>query len=261
MKTARVKSILILILTFVNVFLLVLLLDQRREEERVYRSAVTHLTALYESKGIRFEPTLLPRSASLPALDAARDLAAEQKLAETLLGSASVIDSGGGIYRYFNGSGLCLVRSSGALEASASLPVSDPAAFCASLFDAFGYRSLSAADGVFTAERTAGGVPIYNASLRCTFSGDTLVSVTGSFLPPLSVVEALEGVDAISALVNFLDYCTGSGEVCTEIRSLSCGYLLQSTVSVPLRLTPVWRVTTDVSEYYVNYQTGEIVSE
>ena len=261
MKTARVKSILILILTLVNVFLLVLLLGQRRGEARAYRRSVEELTALFAHNGIAFDPALLPRSVSLPALDAARDTAAEQKLAETLLGSASVIDSGGGIFRYFNENGLCLVRSSGALEASASFPVSDPAAYCASLFDAFGYCSLSAADGVFTAERTVSGVPIYNAVLRCTFSGDTLVGVSGSFLPTLTVGEALEGVDAISALVNFLDYCTGSGEVCTEIRSLSCGYLLQSTVSVPLRLTPVWRVKTDVSEYYVNYQTGEVVSE
>ena len=49
-----------------------------------------------------------------------------------------------------------------------------------------------------------------------------------------------------------------SGTVCTEVRAVEQGYLLQSSASAPLRLSPAWRIETDVSYYYVNLMNGEI---
>ena len=70
-----------------------------------------------------------------------------------------------------------------------------------------------------------------------------------------------DGIDAVSALVHFLDYCGASGVVCTEVSALESGYLLHSTSTSSLRLAPVWRITTDVNNYYVNCKTGEITRE
>ena len=61
--------------------------------------------------------------------------------------------------------------------------------------------------------------------------------------------------------MRFLDYCGVSGVVCTEVSALDSGYLLQSSASAPLRLIPVWRITTDVNNYYVNCKTGEVTRE
>ena len=52
-----------------------------------------------------------------------------------------------------------------------------------------------------------------------------------------------------------------SGVVCTEVRALDEGYLLQTSSASPLRLQGVWRISTDVSSYYVNCKTGEITRE
>ena len=237
MNTARLKNIVILILLLANAFLLVLLFSRRAEENAAHERSVAQLTALLSADGIAFDSALLD---GLPdtvlSVQPARDLAAEQALAEGIIGSVTSIDSGGGIYRYYSSDGLnsgsCLIRSGGALEAAVSRAVDDPAEFCADLCVPLGYRTFDVlSDGartVVTASRFVGELEVCNASL------------------------------IVTALVRFLDYRNASGAVCTGITWLSAGYLVQSTTSAPLQLVPVLRVDTDVYSYYVNIVSGEV---
>lgn len=268
MNTARLKNIVILILLLANAFLLVLLFSRRAEENAAHERSVAQLTALLSADGIAFDSALLD---GLPDtvlnVQPARDLAAEQALAEGIIGSVTSIDSDGGIYRYYSSDGLnsgsCLIRSGGALEAAVSRAVDDPAEFCADLCVPLGYRTFDVlSDGartVVTASRFVGELEVCNASLIFTFSGSTLTTVTGTFLPPIDMSESGEtALDAVTALVRFLDYRNASGAVCTGITRLSAGYLVQSTTSAPLQLVPVLRVDTDVYSYYVNIVSGEV---
>lgn len=246
MNTARLKNIVILILLLANAFLLVLLFSRRAEENASHERSVAQLTALLNADGIAFDSALLD---GLPdtvlSVQPARDLAAEQALAEGIIGSVTSIDSGG------------------ALEAAVSRAVDDPAEFCADLCVPLGYRTFDVlSDGartVITASRFVGELEVCNASLIFTFSGSTLTTVTGTFLPPIDTSESGEtALDAVTALVRFLDYRNASGAVCTGITWLSAGYLVQSTTSAPLQLVPVLRVDTDVYSYYVNIVSGEV---
>ena len=262
MNTARLKNIVILILLLANAFLLVLLFSRRAEENASHERSVAQLTALLNADGIAFDSALLD---GLPdtvlSVQPARDLAAEQALAEGIIGSVTSID------RYYSSDGLnsgsCLIRSGGALEAAVSRAVDDPAEFCADLCVPLGYRTFDVlSDGartVITASRFVGELEVCNASLIFTFSGSTLTTVTGTFLPPIDTSESGEtALDAVTALVRFLDYRNASGAVCTGITWLSAGYLVQSTTSAPLQLVPVLRVDTDVYSYYVNIVSGEV---
>ena len=177
MNTARLKNIVILILLLANAFLLVLLFSRRAEENAAHERSVTQLTALFNADGIAFDSALLD---SLPdtvlSVQPARDLAAEQTLAEGIIGSVTSIDSGGGIYRYYSSDGLnsgsCLIRSGGALEAAVNRAVDDPAEFCADLCVPLGYRTFDVlSDGartVVTASRFVGELEVCNASLIFT---------------------------------------------------------------------------------------------
>ena len=158
---------------------------------------------------------------------------------------------------------MSIFTSGGALEAAVSRAVDDPAEFCADLCVPLGYRTFDVlSDGartVVTASRFVGELEVCNASLIFTFSGSTLTTVTGTFLPPIDTSESGEtAFDAVTALVRFLDYRNASGAVCTGITWLSAGYLVQSTTSAPLQLVPVLRVDTDVYSYYVNIVSGEV---
>ena len=94
MNTARLKNIVILILLLANAFLLVLLFSLRAEENAAHERSVAQLTALLNADGIAFDSALLD---GLPdtvlSVQPARDLAAEQALAEGIIGSVTSIDS------------------------------------------------------------------------------------------------------------------------------------------------------------------------
>ena len=77
-------------------------------------------------------------------------------------------------------------------------------------------------------------------------------------IPTKSSESGETALDAVTALVRFLDDRNASGAVCTGITWLSAVYLMQSTTSAPLQLVPVLRVDTDVYSYYVNIISGEV---
>lgn len=266
MKTSRLKNIVIVLLLLVNVFLLVLLLSRRAEERDAYARSVDQLVTLYASGGIALDPSLLTQEGSAPSAALERDSAQETAFAAALLGEdVTVSDTGGGVYYYESACGSCAIRAGGAVETAVSRAVDDPADFCRGLFRTFGYTqtasTLAGGSGSVTAVRSSDRYPVFNATLTLSFSGGTLVAVSGTFLPSLSEGSRAEGIDAITALVRFYDYRASSGLVCTDIRSLAGGYLLQSSATAPLRLLPVWCIETDVNSFYVNCTTGEITRE
>ena len=256
MRTSRLKNIVIVILLLVNVFLLVLLLSRRAEERGANERRIEQLCELFERSGVTFDRALLPEVSSPLSLSFERDPAREADFASALLGSAERSDSGG-VSRFTGELGSCSIRSGGTVD--------DPEIFAHQLFKSFGYAQLpsqlSDGSGSITGVRSTDGLLIFNAALTLTFSDGALTGVSGTFLPELTEGRRIDGIDAVDALVRFLDYCSTSGVVCTEICALDTGYLLQSSAASPLRLQSVWRISTDVNRYYVNCKTGEITKE
>lgn len=266
MKASRLKTIVIVILLLVNAFLLFLLLSRRAEQTQAYERTVEQLCELFARSGVSFDRALLPENSDVYALSPERSSTREMAFAKSLLGDdVSAFDSGGGISRYSSSLGSCSLRSGGTVDAVLSRPLNDAAQFSRELFRSFGYEevssSLNGGSGSVTGMRRSKNGPIYNAALTLTFTDSTLTNVSGTFLSDLDEGRRTDGLDAISALVHFLDYCGVSGVVCTEVSALDSGYLLQSSASAPLRLIPVWRITTDVNNYYVNCKTGEVTRE
>ena len=257
MKTSRLKNIVIVILLLVNAFLLFLLLSRRAEEHDSNERRVEQLCTLFEKNGVAFDRALLPDEETHLSLSLERDAAREEAFASALLGTAESSDSGGGVSRF--------TGEYGSADALLSRPVDDPESFSKQLFKTFGYTFLTSqltdGSGSVTGIRSEKGRLIFNASLTLTFSDSSLTGVSGTFLPALDEGRRTDGLDAVDALVHFLDYCSASGVVCTEVRALDEGYLLQTSSASPLRLQGVWRISTDVSSYYVNCKTGEITRE
>ena len=247
MKTSRLKNIVIVILLLVNTFLLFLLLSRRAEERDSNERRVEQLCTLFEKNGVAFDRALLPDEETHLSLSLERDASREEAFASALLGTAESSDSGGTV------------------DVLLSRPVDDPESFSKQLFKTFGYTFLTSqltdGSGSVTGMRSEKGQLIFNASLTLTFSDSSLTGVSGTFLPALDEGRRTDGLDAVDALVHFLDYCSVSGVVCTEVRALDEGYLLQTSSASPLRLQGVWRISTDVSSYYVNCKTGEITRE
>lgn len=267
MKTSRIKSIVIVILLLVNAFLLVLLLGRQNQQRIAYERSVEQLSLLLTDNGIAFDTSLLPGNASYPAAELSHDADAEAAFARALLGDDAAARSTGGSSVYESARGSLHFRTNGAVDGSLNRPVEDPFEFLRSILSDFGYQlyaNISAlsitGNGTLGAVREVDSTKILNSPLIFTFENGTLISVSGSFLPSVTLTKRADGMDAISALVRFLDYRNTNGLVCTQIVHLENGYLLQSAAASP-KLVPAWHIMTDVSEYYVNSVTGEITRE
>ena len=267
MKTSRLKNIAIAILALVNVFLLALLAARGAQERAARNRTEEELVRLYADAGVELSAALIPREAPhLAAVDLSRDQDAESAFAETILGACSTEDVGGGIYRYRGDKGACLFRASGSLEATLERRVGNRETFCENLFAANGYAAVFSdvqtdGTGTVSAVRMLESGMVFNARLLLRFYRGSLISVTGSYVPAAEPPEGREGMDGVTALVRFLDYSRGSGEVCTAVTDVRAGYLLQSTASAAQRLIPAWCIVTDVNQYYVNMTSGEVTRE
>lgn len=266
MKTSRIKNIVIVILALVNAFLLVLLLGRQNQQRVAYERSVEQLSLLLANNGITFDTALLPDEVSYPTAELSHDAGAEVSFARALLGDAAAERSTGGSSVYESELGSLRFRANGEVDGNLNRSLEDPADFFSRTLSDLGYRvdapsALSnTGSGTAVAVREVDGVVIFNAPLAFTFENNVLTSVSGSFLPSITLTTPAGGTDAISALVRFLDYRNSNGLVCTQITSLDCGYLLQSSAT-SAKLVPAWHIATDTSEYYVNSVTGEITRE
>lgn len=263
MNTVKLKNIVIAILALLNACLLFLLLFRTSTTKQDYERTVAQLVTLYESGDIRLSPDTIPHSVSLPEVQPQRDTDAERRLAEALLGETLSIDASGGIYRYETDNSSCVFRGSGSVEALLSRPVESPAAFCRDLGEQFGYGDFREAGDpsalTVSAVRMLDGIPVHDCVLSFRFRENTLISVTGSFLSLPDAFERYSESDPITALVNFFDYRSASGVVCTEITGIRCGYLLERSSSGSQRLLRAVRIDTDVNSYCVLEQSGEVL--
>jgi len=265
-KTSRLKSIVIVVLALLNLCLLAMLAIRQVQERAARERADAELLRLFAASGVELPAHLIPREEThLSPIEPARSPEAEAAFAAALLGDCAPEDVGGGIYRYVSGAGQCLLRASGAVEASLELGVEDPETFFEGVFAANGYAALYSdvnnGSGTVTAVRMLERGMVFNARLTLEFSDNRLISVDGSFVPPAAESGQGENLDGVTALVRFLDYIRENGEVCTVVSDVRAGYLLQSTASAAQRLIPAWRIGTDVTEYYVNMTTGEVSRE
>ena len=271
MKTSRIKNIVIVILLLVNAFLLVLLLGRQNQQRIAYERSVEQLSLLLANNGIAFDTSLLPGNVSYPAAELSHDADAEATFAYALLGDDAAARSTGGSSVYESECGSLRFRANGAIEGTLNLFVSNPIALCENIFRSCDYEmddtayahALTVSDsgsGTISALRSVDGLSVFAAPLSLTFENNALVAVSGSFLPSVTLAASAGDADAVSALVRFLDYRNSNGLVCTEITSLTYGYLLQSSAA-SAKLSPAWHIATDVSEYYVNSVTGEISRE
>lgn len=263
MNTAKLKNIIITILALLNACLLFLLLFRTSTTKQDYERTAAQLVTLYESGNILLSPDAIPRGVSLPEAQPQRDIEAERRFAEALLGENLTLDASGGIYRYETESSSCIFRGSGNVEVLLNRTVDNPSAFCRDLGKQFGYGEFrETQEGsalTVSAVRMLDGAPIHDCTLTFRFRDNTLTSVSGSFLSLPGSFERYHESDPITALVNFFDYRSASGVVCTEITGIHCGYLLERSSSGSQHLLRAVRIDTDVNSYCVLEQSGEVL--
>ena len=105
------------------------------------------------------------------------------------------------------------------------------------------------------------GAPVFSCQVSLTWSGSVLTQVEGSRLSGESAAGSSSTLlSTLTVLMRFLAGVSQNGYICSQIRSMEDGYLASgSTRSV--QLTPVWRISTDTGDYFVDAVTGTVTPD
>lgn len=274
MEWRKLKNLIIFILLMVNGFLLVLVAARRGESLRYERSALEGAVQVLEGSGIHVEPSGLSAADSFAPLSAERDLDRELQMAQALLGKGTVQaeNRGGGLYLYQNGNGELTVRAGGELSADMAgnpslLADGGPERHAASLLKQMG---IDAQQLTVTEEeqwtrvrfrQLWNGVPVFSCEVEFSYDCDSLLySVHGTLLTTDSAAaETGQAMALPTALLRFLEGVTATGDVCSSIQSMQAGYRgTAQPLSGGTRLAPVWLVSTDTAQYYLDGVTGSL---
>lgn len=277
MSWSKLKTIIILILLLLNLFLLGLVGFIRLRSARYAAAALSEAAAVLQLNGIRVQADSLPSSMKLKAVTVARDLQSEAALAAALLGAQlEAQSSGGGLYVYRSPMGEASFRSNGEFSVTFAQPGSaaggEYTAWVRSLLEDLEMElwQVETSGSTVTASQSLNGAPLYSGGILSisqsaiaaafTFDdGGRLQSVSGRLLMGAVTAEpeSREPLSIPTVLISFFNFTVDSGEVCQAIRSMAPVYRASAT-SDPTRLNPVWHITTDTGDYFLDAYTAEV---
>ena len=262
----RLKNIIIVILTLLNVCLLFSLAQRQTAERDAFRRTAEQLVALFQGDGMELDSGAISRDSPPAAVTLTRDTALEERAAAFLLGkSPTASDQGGGIFHYAGAAGEPLFRSSGSFEASGTLAEEEIEDFCRDFcrtfsYDVPGVRLDENGDGVFSSPAVYGKLPVFNCTVTFTVEDGVLINVSGTLLPSSgTAAPEEEPLSAAGALVAFQKMRRESTVVASTVTDTRLCYELQNT-GAAISLIPAWRIVTDTEDYYVNCHTGAVTA-
>ena len=173
---------------------------------------------------------------------------------------------GGEVYRYFNENGSIQFHHDGTLSAQleeGAFPVdSDRAAGCAALMARIGFQGtmIGGAGDEFTFRQTWKGVPLFTQQVTLVCRGGSVRAITSGrqLVGKPQTDTTRETITVSTALIDFFNGIGALGDVCNRIDAIEPGYAAAASLSGPILLTPVWRVTTDTGAYQLDTVTGGV---
>ena len=269
MEWSKLKTIILLMLAGVNLFLL-LLVGLRAGRGAVYEEEARQAAAqVLEEGGITFGLEQVPDDISLPVLSLTRDREREEADAQSLLGDVTREESGvrprytgAGGTAEFSMNGSFLVEFSG--TAHSLQPGQDVADASRAYLARIGFQ---ATEGwvehqgdltVFTCLQLWEGTPVFSCPATLTWQGSSLVRMEGVRLAGEASAGAGQSLlSTPTVLLRFLSGISQGGYVCSRIDGMEAGYLAAGS-SRTVQLSPVWRVRTDTGYFYVDAATGAV---
>ncbi len=267
MPWSKMKNIILAILAVTNLALLVLVGGRAIQGSRLLSQAREDSLQFLRNRGVEVDESIVPQSMELEPQIVERDLEGEERAAAALLGRPVAAESRGGeVYRYFNEKGSVQFHSDGTISAQlegGAFPLgSDRAADCAALMKRMGFQGtvLKEEGEELTFRQTWKGIPLFTQQVTLVCRGQELSAITaGRQLAGKPQADPARKTGSVAtALINFFNGVGALGDVCNRIDAIEPGYAASASLSGPIVLTPVWRVTTDTGAYQLDTVTGTV---
>ncbi len=271
MDTGKIKNILIIILVILDVFLLSAVVSDRVQSRRAERQALEDAFAAIENTGISVSESFSMPGETPKAYSVKRDMDDEKDKIKKLLGGVTASDMGGNIWFYSSAKGQASLRGTGEMDILVSSGTYSGGASAEKTaekimnklgLEAGTVRSDVLDDGgarVLELGCMWNGGEVYNASIKFTFSSDELVMISGTrVFDAVSETNGTEVMNALTAMMRFVEVIRQEGLVCSELLSADVGYIMSVPLSGEGTMTPVWHFTTDAGDVYINGLTGKM---
>lgn len=273
MEWPKLKNIIIIMLSCVNLFLLILVLHRQQESRNYSENAREDaITVLWNTCRIGVDRELLPEEMALVPMVVERDQELERSQATALLGELTAVPSDSMRYEGVKGTAQFYINGAFSAEfVQGAYPVGDtaPEEFARSVMENLGIEAeVQSADttawprqAVVIVRQSWDGVPIFDCTATLVFEDGELREIqrdTSHRLVGTPQPLGSEGcLDTVTLLLRFADYVKQNSRVCSEITGFSAGYTLDAQ-GEPTQLIPTWYVDTDNGAYYWNAVSGEI---
>ena len=258
MDSIKVKNFIIIVLLIVNAILLSVFVTDTVRERGQASGAVDGAVSLLAENGIAVSADADLSERSLGVVALSRDTERERELVSSVLGDVTVTNLGGN----FRGTGSfeMLVYDN---DFVGEEPLTAARHFAAQLgLDTLREPVSSSVDpetldGTLELMCTSNSASVVNCRLSFTFSDGEIIMVLGTRVLDSVVNESgMDTLDVPTVLMRFLALVLDSGRVCSSLDSLELCYSMTATAAGDGSLVPVWRITTDTGEYYINAVSG-----
>lgn len=266
MEWSKIKNIILLMLTLVNVFLLVLVTGRESVSSQYQAEARLDVVNLLLAQGIAVDIEELPQEMTLSPLTIVRDDWEELSPVGTLLGELEP-DAVGEVYRGTYGTGRFSADGgfSVMLEAGA-YPLEEGADAQQVAMEALEAMGLEAvvleykeSEGIVVAQQLWENAPVFNVQTVLRFEAGSLLELRGvRVVGEATVQEGQTPLTVATVLLNFLAYLQDTGTICREIHSMTAGYQLSAAQISPVYLTPIWEIIADGVTYEVDALSGTV---
>ena len=191
---------------------------------------------------------------------------AESDAAALLSGPVTAESRGGEVYRYYNGSGSVQFHSDGTFSAQlkeGAFPLgADRGADCLALMEKMGLQGtiLSERGEELTFRQSWKGTPLFTQQVTLVCQGGQLTAMTSGrqLVGRPQEDPTRDTISVATALIELVNGVSALGDVCNRIDAIEPGYVAAASLSGPILLTPVWRVTTDTGAYQLDAVTGGV---
>ena len=111
-----------------------------------------------------------------------------------------------------------------------------------------------------TFRQTWEGTPLFTQQVTLVCRENCLTGITAGRQLVARPQEdtARSSITVATALISFVNGVGALGDVCNRIDAIEPGYVAAASLSGPIVLTPVWRVTTDTGAYQLDTVTGSV---
>ncbi len=277
MEWPRVKNILIVLLAIVNVFLFAVYITSSIKNARGIEETIENTVLVLNKSGFSIEENQIPSKASvLYPISVERDLKAEAEVAKKFAGNTEAEEiSGVSVYMGENGEARFKADGNFAIivkDIQKFIEITDAKELALEVAKLMGITvsdkiDIDDKDDILsiTVTQTSLGIPIYNCKINISVMPDKSAKIYGRMIKgKRDVLRNNEPRDITGLLVGMVEILNNNGISHGTVESITGGFqasnISGSSHNEILYAVPIWKITVDGKDTYVNAMNGKAIS-